>query len=96
MSKLDRVMSKSGIWPSLVAYFVPIDGHFAQMFRDMDFTFVFPIIHSNFDIQTNLKSIGPKLTILFLPQKSLKWPYLKSQFCPSVINQKDFANTFFD
>ena len=35
-----------------LAYFVPIDGHFGQMFRDIDFTFDLPIIYIYFYIQT--------------------------------------------
>ena len=38
-----------------LAYLLPIDGHFGQMFSDMDFKFVLPIIQINLDIQTNFK-----------------------------------------
>ena len=45
-----------------------------------------------------LKSIGPKLAILSpkrnLP-KSLKWQYLKTPFCPSVIHQKAYSTYIF-
>ena len=45
-----------------------------------------------------LKSVGPKLAILSpkrnLP-KSLKWQYLKTPFCPSVIHQKAYSTYIF-
>ena len=37
------------------AYFLPIDGHFGQMFWDMNFKFVLADININFDIQTKFK-----------------------------------------
>ena len=38
-----------------LTYFVPIDGHFGQMFCDMNFKFVLPFIYINFDIQTKFE-----------------------------------------
>ena len=43
-------LPKSGI-----CLFVPIDGHFGQMFWDMNFKFVLPFIYINFDIQTKFE-----------------------------------------
>ena len=42
-----------------LTYFVPIDGHFGQMFWDMNFKFVLTLIY-----KPSLKAIRPKLAIL--------------------------------
>ena len=38
-----------------MAYLVPIDGHFGQIGRCMDFKFVLPCSYITFDIQTNFE-----------------------------------------
>ena len=38
-----------------LTYFVPIDGHFGQMFSDMNFKFVLPSIYINVVIQTKFE-----------------------------------------
>ena len=53
----------------------------------MDFTIVLPFIYINFDIQTN-SEVNETQISHFIPQKSLKLPYLKAPFCPSVIHQR--------
>ena len=64
-----------------LAYFVPIDGHFGQMFWDMDFTFILPIIYINFNIQTNFEVNRTQISYI-IPKN------LKSPFCPSAIHKK--------
>ena len=81
-----------------LAYFVPINGRFGQMFWDINFKFVLPIIYINFDIiqtkfEVNQTQIGHSI-----PKKSKnlpKWPYLKTPFCPSVIHQKAYLSDIF-
>ena len=63
-----------------LAYFVPIDGHFGQMLWDIDFKFVLPPIYINFDVQTNFK-VNQTQIVHAVPNKSLKWSYLKTPFC---------------
>ena len=54
-----------------LAYFVPINCHFGQIFCDMGFTFVLPIIYINFDIQTNFE-VNPS-------QLDPNWPFYLKQ-----------------
>ena len=52
-------MHQSGIWP----IFCQLMAILAKLLH-MDFKFVLPSIYSNFGLQTNLKSIRLKLSIL--------------------------------
>ena len=63
---------------------------------DMDFKFVLPVSYNNCDIQTNFKvnNTQPGLSQKIL-KKSLKWPYLKTPFCPSVIHEKAYSSYIF-
>ena len=63
MTELFRINVLAQKWH--LAYFVTIDGYFGQLFGDMNFKFVLPFIYINLDIQTRLKSIRPKLAIIF-------------------------------
>ena len=77
--------AKSGIWPilcQLMAIFVKL--------VDMGFKFVLPRRYINFDIQNNFE-VNQTQIGLSIPKKSLKWPYLKTSFCPSVIHQKAYS-----
>ena len=66
-----------------LTYFVPIDGHFGQMFLDMNFKFVLPHININFDIQTKFEvnqtqighSISKTLTVTsrYVPRYVLEY-----------------------
>ena len=63
----------------------------------MDFKLVLPSIYINFDIQTKFEV--NQTQIGYSTQKnsknSPKWPYLKTQFCPSVIHQKAYSSYIF-
>ena len=79
-------MRQSGIWLILCQLMAIL-----AKLLDMNFKFVLPNIYINFDIPTdfevNQTQIGhciPKNT----PKILLKWPYLKTKFCPSVIQCK--------
>ena len=79
-------MRQRGIWPILCQLMA-----ISAKLLDMDFKFVLPNIYINFDIQTNFEvnqtQIGHSI-----PKKSIKWPYLKTPFCPSVIHQKAYSS----
>ena len=81
MTKL-RPLEGIGLQKWWLAHFGPNISYFGQMFWDLDFKFVLPIIYINIDIlEPNEKSIGLKLAIWAHKnlQKTLKWPYHNSQ-----------------
>ena len=64
-----------------LAYFVPIDGYFGQMFSDLNFKFVLPIMYINFDIQTKFEVNQTQLTILS-PEKTPKMAIFQNPILP--------------
>ena len=80
-------MRQSGIWP-IVCQLMAI----LAKLLDIDFKFVLPNININFNIQSdpNWPLYPQKYS-----EKSLKWPYLKATFCPSVIHQRAYSSYIF-